>query len=174
MSVVLSIQRQPYIPGVQIPGDFYQVLNVPANLAGMAYPAQIQRHWQELHSLGYRHVVCLTENKPAYNPTPLEILFASSLEDLAHGYPPQNPVREEKLIREAVEAAAARLQAGEGVAVHCLGGTGRTGTVIGCLLRRLGFESGEVLAYLNELNRARGRPGWPESEWQGQLVRQFL
>ena len=36
-----------------------------------------------------------------------------------------------KLIHEAAHAVVSKLQAG-GVVVHCAGGTGRTGTVIGC------------------------------------------
>ena len=62
---------------------------------------------------------------------------------------------------------------GEGVAVHCGFGTGRTGTVIGCILKILGFESRQILEHLDELHKARGRPGWPESPWQARLVEEF-
>ncbi|HEX7976131.1 MAG TPA: hypothetical protein VF498_17110 [Anaerolineales bacterium] len=174
MSSILAIQHQPYLPGVRIPHDFYQVLQEPAPRAGMAHPRQVRPPWQDLHRLGLRHIICLAESAPGYTPAPLKTLYAASLEDLFHGGPPQKPRMEARLLREAVEVAASKLQAGEGVVVHCQGGTGRTGTVIGCLLRRLGFESGEVLAYLNDLNLARGKPGWPESEWQAQMVHSFL
>ncbi|WP_394298404.1 phosphatase domain-containing protein [Methanosarcina mazei] len=43
--------------------------------------------------------------------------------------------------------------------VHCMGGIGRTGTVLGCVLRDLGFSAGEVLDYLDEINMHRGFGG---------------
>ena len=39
------------------------------------------------------------------------------------------------LIHLAAEAVVGLLRRDEGVLVHCVGGTGRTGTVIGCALR---------------------------------------
>jgi protein-tyrosine phosphatase len=65
------------------------------------------------------------------------------------------------------------LQAGDGVVVHCAGGTGRTGTVIGCVLRLLGVAAVQVISYLDHLHQARGRSGWPEAEWQSQVVRRL-
>ena len=34
----------------------------PGLLAGMSYPHRIQ--WQSLHVAGYRHIVCLTDQRP--------------------------------------------------------------------------------------------------------------
>jgi hypothetical protein len=31
----------------------------------------------------------------------------------------------------------------------------------------------EAITYLNHLHQARGRSGWPESEWQAQVVHRF-
>jgi protein-tyrosine phosphatase len=122
---------------------------------------------------GFSHVICLTDNRPQYDPTPLTIAHAVKLEDLSHGEPPQNPKKEEHLIRQAVSAVAGKFFAGEGIIVHCEGGTGRTGTVIGCFLCAMGIPSSEVLAYLDGLNKSRGRRGWPESDWQKQIVERF-
>ncbi len=47
--------------------------------------------------------------------------------------------------------------------VHCHGGTGRTGTVLGCVLRELGVQAAEVIDFLDRVHKARGKPGWPES-----------
>jgi protein-tyrosine phosphatase len=57
--------------------------------------------------------------------------------------------------------------------VHCVGGRGRTGTVLGCVLRELGHSPGEVVDFLDRVHKARGKAGWPESPWQGQLVRDW-
>jgi protein-tyrosine phosphatase len=65
----------------------------------------------------------------------------------------------------------AHLNAGIGVAVHCMGGRGRTGTVIGVALVQLGHDPEAVIDYLHELAVGRGRRGWPESQWQADTVR---
>jgi protein-tyrosine phosphatase len=55
--------------------------------------------------------------------------------------------------------------------VHCMGGRGRTGTVIGVALVMLGHDADDTVAYLDRVARARGRRGWPESPWQANVVR---
>jgi protein-tyrosine phosphatase len=82
------------------------------------------------------------------------------------------------LIRQAVDAAIEVIVRKEGVIIHCMGGRGRTGTVIGCILRRLGCGASRIISYLDALNRERARrPGtsecWPESPWQSELVNRF-
>jgi protein-tyrosine phosphatase len=77
------------------------------------------------------------------------------------------------LICESAGAVVRRLQVGDGVVVHCAGGTGRTCTVIGCVLRILGVSAVEAITHQDHLHKARGRLGWPESEWQSQVVQRF-
>lgn len=62
------------------------------------------------------------------------------------------------------------LDAGEGVLVHCLGGTGRTGTVIGAVLRSYGMPVDEITLWLDSVHKLRGQQGWPESPWQSQAL----
>ena len=45
------------------------------------------------------------------------------------------------------------LAGGGSVYVHCWGGIGRTGTVVGCWLRRHGHDRGDVIARIAELRR---------------------
>jgi hypothetical protein len=52
-----------------------------------------------------------------------------------------------------------------------MGGRGRTGTVLGVALVHLGHEPNAVVDYLHGVAVGRGRRGWPESEWQAELVR---
>lgn len=160
-------------PMLNLPNTFYWVRSFPALLAGMRFPHGRGFPWAELHRLGIRHVACLTDDAPAYEPNPVKLLYAQGLEDLYHGNGPRDPARETRLIAEATENICQKLSAGEGVVVHCQGGTGRSGTVIGSVLVRLGFQPEAVLAYLDELHRARGRAGWPESPWQAELIRRL-
>lgn len=148
------------------------VVDTPAPLAGMPHPRP-HMPWQALADIGIRYVICLATPSPDYRPDPLQIVFAAELEDLFKGDPPLDPMREERLIREAVQISVTKLRGGEGVVIHCAGGRGRTGSVIGCTLRALGYPAAEVIHYLDEIHRARGKDGWPEAAWQAELVRLF-
>jgi hypothetical protein len=65
------------------------------------------------------------------------------------------------------------LDAGETVYVHCWGGVGRTGTVLGCLLIELGVPASEALARLAALRAGTERAARtaPETAAQRDLVR---
>ena len=55
------------------------------------------------------------------------------------------------------------------VYVHCLGGRGRTGTVVGCFLVRHGFASGEkVLSLIQELRKDTENFRYPSPEFPEQ------
>jgi len=159
--------KGPSIEGVDIPNEFYWVLQHPIPLAGMRYP-RIDFPWANIYTAGFRHVVSL--HPGPYNPEPLTILFNERLEDLISGGPPANEVEEIAKIKRAVTVTATAWKSGQGVVVHCIGGRGRSGTVIGCVLREIGFKTNEVVTFLDQLHRTRGRPGWPESPWQLKLV----
>jgi hypothetical protein len=62
--------------------------------------------------------------------------------------------------------------------VHCWGGTGRTGTAVGCLYRRLGASAESALAEVGRrwstMAKAPDRPwGSPENELQRRYVREW-
>ena len=61
---------------------------------------------------------------------------------------------------------------GDAAYVHCWGGVGRTGTVIGCWLVRHGLDQGDPIARIAELRAsiAGARPS-PETPAQVALVR---
>ena len=69
------------------------------------------------------------------------------------------------------------LAAGKSVYVHCWGGVGRTGTVIGCWLLRHGLAEPRdfigVLDGLRQQDRERGRRVSPETAGQQRFVRQW-
>ena len=76
-------------------------------------------------------------------------------------------------ILDEIDAALAQ---GQVVYVHCYGGIGRTGTVIGCWLVRHGHTGAQALAVIAE--RRRTTPdGWrrsPETEAQTRMVLTWL
>lgn len=157
------------------PQKFYVVAKGPGLLAGMSYPGNIQ--WPTLYDIGYRFVVCLTDDRPAYDPSPLALLYGGRLQDLCGGITPDQPEHEERCIREAVTLIQPHVLADEGVVVHCAGGTGRTGTVIACTLKALGLPTRAIFDHMGTVNTARtkysGWKGWPESTWQRQMLDRF-
>ena len=157
------------------PADFYLVAEGPGKLAGMSYPSD--QKWDSLFGSGYRHVVCLTDDTPRYDPSPLGVLYAGQMKDLVGGREPLDPEHEERCVRDAVVLIRQRVLAGEGVVVHCQGGTGRTGTVIACALRALGVPLPAIFAHMKTVNGARtkypGWRGWPESNWQMRLLERY-
>lgn len=160
------------LPELEIPFQFYWVATSPGPLAGMILPPR-ETPWGRLHEAGFRHVVCLCSNRPLYNPAPLTWLLTEELCDLAEVALPEDPAEEERAIHFIVRTLVVKLRAGEGVIVHCAGGRGRTGTVLGCTLRELGYPTEEVVGFLDAVHRLRGKPGWPEANWQREVVERF-
>jgi hypothetical protein len=151
-----------------VPDDLYWIARAPVALAGMSYPGRAD--WHLLHELGLAHVVCLTHDVAPYDPAPCTIT-ALRLQDLVSGGPPADPSSERALVHHAAADVVDHLERGIGVAVHCMGGRGRTGTVIGVALVLLGHTPDDVVEYLHSTAVGRGRRGWPESPWQEALVR---
>ena len=172
MPALLSPHEMPVIDGLNIPEDFYIVAKEPAILAGMAYP-YMRTPWKNMYDIGIMNVVCLCESSPGYPHYPLRAIYSAKLEDLHHGTQPRDPVAQEKLVRDAVDVIITQISSGEGVVVHCVGGIGRTGTVIGCTLKAMGYPANTIISYLDRLNRIRGIMGWPESTWQAEMIKKF-
>ena len=164
----IEVDRMPPVEGLCVPETFYTVLEVPAPLAGMVRPSD-RTPWERLAATGFRYVVCLTDDAPSYDPAPIEVLHSVRLVDLAGGLTPAEPEAERRRILDAVDRVYGAIRSGRGVIVHCAGGTGRTGTVVGGVLRRLGYASDDVRAYLSRLHRTR-QTDWPESPWAGLLL----
>jgi protein-tyrosine phosphatase len=141
--------------------DLVVVATSPAPLAGMGFPHSVD--WEALDRDGYRRVLRL--HPGAYDPSPLTV-HELLLEDLYGGRLPSDPSAERERVLEAARLAVAWLESGEGVLVHCLGGTGRTGTVLACALRHLGLDADRACGAVRSQ-----RPNWPESAWQEELVR---
>jgi hypothetical protein len=133
----------------------------------MAYPGRAD--WARLHAEGVAHVVCLTHDDPPYDPAPCTV-SATRLQDLVDGRRPADERTESARVLAAAGVVVEHVRRGAGVAVHCMGGRGRTGAVLGMALVALGHDPDLVVSYLDRTARARGRRGWPESPWQAELV----
>ena len=76
---------------------------------------------------------------------------------------------------DAIDSALGR---GRNAYVHCWGGVGRTGTVVGCWLVRHGRTGDGALAELGELWRSvekiHHKPVSPETREQREYVRQWV
>ncbi len=172
MNLIPPSARMP-IEGVTIPQELYWALSHPAPLAGMCYPRP-GFPWAALARSGFARVVRLTSDGRSYDPQPLQVAYSAQLEDLLGGSSPRSPRQELQLIREAVAAVREALAHGQGVVVHCAGGRGRTGTVLGATLVSLGLPPAEVVAHLDLVHKARGTSGWPESPWQAGILQRFI
>lgn len=78
-------------------------------------------------------------------------------------------------MREILARIDAAMENGHTVYVHCFGGIGRTGTVIGCALVERGLEGNAALAEIERLRRSLPKSYRisPETEAQRRMVRMW-
>lgn len=157
-----------FLGNLCVPDDLYWIARDPVALAGMSYPGRAD--WNLLADNGIGHVVCLSHAAPKYDASPCTVT-ALRLQDLVSGGDPDDPERERAIVLEAAADVVDHLERGIGVAVHCMGGRGRTGTVVGVALVTFGHDPDAVVEHLDRVARGRGRRGWPESPWQAAVVR---
>jgi hypothetical protein len=157
-----------FLGSLCIPDELYWLARQPVAVAGMKAPGRAD--WSLLATEGIGHVVCLTDDVARYDPSPCTVT-AIKLQDLVSGGPPLDPERERQRVFAAAADVIAHVERGIGVAVHCAGGRGRTGTVLGVALVHMGHDPETVIAYLDATARARSKSGWPESPWQAGVVR---
>jgi hypothetical protein len=113
--------------------------------------------------LGLGALLSLTVERPDLDDAPgLHLHFP--LHDLVGGTQPPDSAAELATVDEAAGAILRLLAEGIGVLVHCDGGRGRTGTVIGRTLVRRGHPVSDVQDWLAAAHADSG--GWPESPWQ--------
>ena len=134
------------------------VLNVEKHgTLGAALRPGAAMDWKRMSSIGFRWVICACSEDPGYDPFPLKFLARIGLTDLSAKGQPDNPSAEFEQIAAVASQAFSKLNEG-GVLVHCEGGRGRTGTIIGAILRHCGCGAAEVIDFLNGAYRDAGRP----------------
>ena len=98
-------------------------------------------------------------------PDIAEEMEAHGIDLVRHPIPDGSFPADRVALRATVDGLLARLANGENVVVACRGGLGRTGTVVGCLLRDCGLDGDDAIA----LTRA-SRPGTIETDEQERFV----
>lgn len=90
---------------------------------------------------------------------------------------PDYSVPRAALMREALDAIYGAFDAGEPAYLHCWGGVGRTGTVVGCLLREQGYTGAEALALIERkwlvVDKRSRHPRSPETATQIEFIERW-
>jgi atypical dual specificity phosphatase len=134
---------------------------LPGQLAGCARP-HIAASCAALAERGVRVVLTLTEEA-----LPAQWVRAAGLEAVHLPVPDMGAATQGQLAR-AVGVIEGSLGAGKPVAVHCLGGIGRTGTVLAAYLVHRGLGADEAISTI----RRQRHPSIETAE-QEEAVRQF-
>jgi atypical dual specificity phosphatase len=128
-------------------------------VAGMGFPYGAP--WGALRDAGVAAILTLTEQ-------PLDIAPADGGFESLHVPLVDFGTPELTQLHECVAWIESQLEADRPVAVHCMAGVGRTGTVIAAWLTRQGLSADEAIS---ELRAA--RPGSVETGGQVDAVRRF-
>jgi protein-tyrosine phosphatase len=158
-------------------GTFWIPLPGGAMLAGphpVLAPEGMEDRIRELvDDVGVRHFVDLSSHHdwmPAYRRLLTDESEYTRYEIVDRRLPSDLPRLKALLRRILAEAEEGRL-----AYMHCQAGLGRTGTVIGVLLREAGFPGDDALDHLREMRlAARLHEGSPEFETQRQFVRDWV
>lgn len=180
----------PPIPD-PIPGLPHAYWVVTGTLLAGAYPGapeagDARRRIEALFATGVRR--CINLMDPAerdrlgrpFRPYEPELSALAAAAGCAVGFE-RMPVRDLDVPTPAemvriLDAVDRAVSAGCPVYVHCLGGIGRTGTVVGCWLARHGVAAGEAaLRRVDRLRRGTDTAGRrsPETAVQAQFVRDW-
>ncbi len=157
---------------------------VPGQLLAGEHPGggSLAATTQRLHALlsaGVTLFIDLTEEDEVSDYSHL-LMYAAGAEPInyvRHAIGDHKVPDSPQVMQTILEAIDAHLSQ-QGVAyVHCRAGIGRTGTVVGCYLARLGLSGEASLDRLNELwcesERSKSWPSVPETEAQIDYVRKW-
>ena len=149
------------VPGKLLAGEYPRNLDEPSSIEKLA----------RLTEAGVSAFIDLTEDGEPLKP------YAYLLNGPSHerfGIKDQSVPVTDELTKQALDAIDRHLEAGETVYVHCWGGVGRTGTIIGCWLSRHHEPGQAALDKLKELwkknPKRHRRPRSPENDLQDDYI----
>jgi len=157
---------------------------VPGKFLAGYYPGDrqkgmMQQKMSDLLACGIQCVINLMEpDEQDHDGLPF-IDYAPVLKRLADGGFPidchRMPIRDlgipsRKLMVQILDRIDDALEDDRPVYIHCWGGRGRTGTVVGCWLVRHGIAQGEsALEKIRDLRRFDAKAHWPSPEMPDQI-----
>ena len=126
---------------------------VPQKILAGEYPghqeeAKAQERIQALSDFGVKVFIDLTDESQQCTP------YAGFLNDVLHQWFPIKDVSvpESKAYTQSIlDAIDGHIDQGSLIYIHCWGGIGRTGLIVGCWLSRNGYPKEEALSRLREL-----------------------
>lgn len=163
-------QRQRLVP------DSYWV--IPDRFIAGEYPGDLwdekaRRKLEEFRAAGILEFVDLTE-EGEYGLNPYALFLPTTARHRRFPIPDMD-VPTPRHMTAVLDAIDATLAEGRGVYVHCYGGVGRTGTVVGCWLVRHGLTAEAALERIAAWRRGipdGGHPS-PEAAEQREFVRRW-
>ena len=149
------------VPGRLLAGEYPRNLDTPSSIEKLA----------RLTDSGVSAFIDLTEDQEPLKP------YAYLLNGPSHerfGIRDRHVPATDELTKQALDAIDRHLEAGRTVYVHCWGGVGRTGTIIGCWLSRH-YEPGQsaldrLKKMWNKNPKHLERPRSPENDEQERYV----
>lgn len=156
-----------------IPGEL-----IAGTYPGDKDPAEAKRKIQGLLDSGIRHVVNLMEGDELDHSgqtfVPYEGLFKRLGAEIGITVKTTRlPIRDMQVptpdrMNAILDEIDGAIEAGRPVYVHCWGGRGRTGTVVGCYLVRHGLSGEEALKKIKELRKGTPDAHLPSPETSAQ------
>ncbi|MEZ5275465.1 MAG: hypothetical protein R3F07_03680 [Opitutaceae bacterium] len=114
---------------------------------------------------------------PDYRPVVRRLNHGSESEPIFHRFPIRDMgVPSAETVGEALDRIDEAHGAGRGVYIHCWGGHGRTGTIVGCWMVRHGLSAEQALARIIELRRHDDYLRWmesPQTRAQANVIRSW-
>ncbi|MDR0480300.1 MAG: dual specificity protein phosphatase family protein [Gallionellaceae bacterium] len=156
----LSMQAAPESMG---PRGFTWI--VPGRLAGTPLPGvtfEIDYDLQALRAVGITCLITLTERD-----LPQDALERNGLKNMHLAIEDRKTPDIDELTA-LLERMDMLLDSGESLAVHCLAGIGRTGTILACWLIRKGMTAADALRYVRRVE-----PRFVQTEGQEDFLRQY-
>ena len=139
----------PVLPPIR---DSYQVVDglLAGEYPGASDPDEAARRLRSFATHGVTLFVDLTH--PADALEPYEALLGADAQRVSHPIVDLGTTTIPHMTR-ILDTVDSTIRAGGVAYVHCWGGIGRTGTVVGCWLVRHGLDAGDPIGKIAELRR---------------------